>query len=172
MEKKNIEENSNSKPKSASKKPVKKNKVKDEIDYSYLRSPDNEILMKLDKQNNKVKSEAKKNILKMIDKAHNYLYNSEIIEGEDALNDIMNFLFIKFIQPIISDKEDKDKIDLLNKKYYKHLYDDKELTESLFDIFSMGLPIGLSNRSIWVFLDKKRLAKGRNFRYGVHSPRP
>jgi type I restriction-modification system DNA methylase subunit len=131
MEKKNIEENSNSKPKAASKKPVKKNKVKDEIDYSYLRSPDNEILMELDKQNNKVKSEAKKNILKMIDKAHNYLYNSENIEGEDALNDIMNFLFIKSIQPIISDKKENGKIDLLNKNYYKHLYDDKQLTEIL-----------------------------------------
>ena len=55
MEKKNTEENSNSKPKSARKNPVKKNKVKEEIDYSYLRSPDSEILMELDKQNNKVK---------------------------------------------------------------------------------------------------------------------
>ena len=117
--------------KSERKKPVKKNKVKDEIDYSYLRSPDNEILIELDKQNNKVKSEAKKNILKMIDKAHNFLYNSENIEGEDALNDIMNFLFIKSIQSIISDKEEDGKIDLLNKNYYKHLYDDEQLTEIL-----------------------------------------
>jgi len=125
------EEKQTTKPKSTRKKPVKKDEVKDEVDYSYLRLPDNEILIELEKEDNKTKSEAKKNILKMIDKGHNYLYNSEIIEGEDALNDIMNFLFIKFIQPIISDKEDKDKIDLLNKKYYKHLYDDKELTEIL-----------------------------------------
>ena len=66
----------------------------------------------------------------MIDKAHNYLYNSENIEGRDTLNDIMNFLFIKSIQPIISNKED-EKIDLLNKKYYKNLYDDEKLTEIL-----------------------------------------
>ena len=66
----------------------------------------------------------------MINKAHNYLYNSENIEGRDTLNDIMNFLFIKSIQPIISNKED-GKIDLLNKKYYKNLYDDEELTEIL-----------------------------------------
>ena len=119
------------KPKSTRKKPVKKDEVKDEVDYSYLRLPDNEILIELEKEDNKVKCEAKKNILKMIDKGHNYLYNSENIEGEDALNDIMNFLFIKSIQPIISDKDDDGKIDLLNKKYYKHLYDDKELTEIL-----------------------------------------
>jgi type I restriction-modification system DNA methylase subunit/restriction endonuclease S subunit len=104
---------------------------KNETDYSYLRLPDNQILIELEKKDNKVKSEDKKNILKMIDKAHNYLYNSENIEGEDALNDIMNFLFIKSIQPIISDKEEDGKIDLLNKKYYKNLYDDKELTEIL-----------------------------------------
>jgi len=104
---------------------------KNETDYSYLRLPDNQILIELEKKDNKVKSEDKKNILKMIDKAHNYLYNSENIEGEDALNDIMNFLFIKSIQPIISDKEEDGKIDLLNKKYYKNLYDDKELTKIL-----------------------------------------
>ncbi len=131
MSKKMNEDNSNTKAKSERKKPVKKDKVTNGTDFSYLRLPDNEILMELDKQNNKVKSEDKKNILKMIDKAHNYLYNSENIEGEDALNDIMNFLFIKSIQPIISDKEENGKIDLLNKNHYKHLYDDKELTEIL-----------------------------------------
>ena len=115
MGKKNNTDNVNIEPKSERKKPVKKNKVKEETDFSYLRLPENNILFELDKQNNKVKSEAKKNILKMIDKAHNFLYNSENIEGEDALNDIMNFIFIKSIQSIISDKEEDGKIDLLNK---------------------------------------------------------
>jgi uncharacterized protein (DUF1499 family) len=117
----------------STKKKIVKKEEKSETDYSYLRLPDNQILIELEKKDNKVKSEDKKNILKMIDKAHNYLYNSENIEGEDALNDIMNFLFIKSIQPIISDKEEDGKIDLLNKKYYldKHLYDDKELTKIL-----------------------------------------
>ena len=134
MGKKNNTDNVNIEPKSERKKPVKKNKVKEETDFSYLRLPENNILFELDKQDNKIKSEAKKNILKMIDKCHNYLYNSENIEGEDALNDIMNFLFIKSIQPIISDKEENGKIDLLNKKYYEHLYDDKQLTE-IFSYF-------------------------------------
>jgi type I restriction-modification system DNA methylase subunit len=124
------EEDKPTKTKSSRKKPIKK-EVKNEIDYSYLRLPDNEILIQLEKEDNKVKSESKKNILKMIDKGHNYLYNSENIEGEDALNDIMNLLFIKFIQPIISDKDENGKIDLLNKKYYKDLYDDEQLTEIL-----------------------------------------
>ncbi len=125
--------NTKLKPTSASsrKKPTKKEEEKEKIDYSYLRLPDNKVLIQLEKEDNEVKTSSKKNILKMIDKGHNYLYNSENIEGEDALNDIMNFLFIKSIQSIISDKEEDGKIDLLNKKYYKHLYDNKELTEIL-----------------------------------------
>jgi type I restriction-modification system DNA methylase subunit len=125
------EEDKPTKTKSSRKKPIKKEELKNEIDYSYLRLPDNEILIQLEKEDNKVKSESKKNILKMIDKGHNYLYNSENIEGEDALNDIMNLLFIKFIQPIISDTDENGKIDLLNKKYYKDLYDDEQLIEIL-----------------------------------------
>ena len=143
MGKKNNTDNVNIEPKSERKKPVKKNKVKEETDFSYLRLPENNILFELDKQDNKVKSKAKKNILKMIDKGHNYLYNSENIEGEDALNDIMNFLFIKSIQSIISDKEEDGKIDLLNKEHYKHLlYEDEQLTE-IFSYFQ-----NLSNLSI------------------------
>ncbi len=125
----NKKDETETKPKSSRKKPV--NEVNEKIDYSFLRLPDNEILIELEKEDNKVKSESKKNILKMIDKGHNYLYNSENIEGEEALNDIMNLLFIKFIQPIISNKEENGKIDLLNKKYYKDLYDDNELDEIL-----------------------------------------
>ena len=125
----NTEEIHTTQPKIIKKKSIKKDEVK--IDYSYLRLPSNEILIELEKEDNKIKNESKKNILKMIDKGHKYLYNSENIEGEDALNDIMNFLFIKFIQPIISDKEEEGKIDLLNKKYYKDLYDDDQLIEIL-----------------------------------------
>lgn len=125
----NKKDETETKPKSSRKKPV--NEVNEKIDYSFLRLPDNEIIVELEIDDNKVKSESKKNILKMIDKGHNYLYNSENIEGEEALNDIMNLLFIKFIQPIISNKEENGKIDLLNKKYYKDLYDDNELDEVL-----------------------------------------
>ena len=49
-------------------------------------------MIELEKEDNKVKSEGKKNILKMIDKGHNYLYNSENIEGEDALNSVLKII--------------------------------------------------------------------------------
>ncbi len=41
----------------------------------------------------------------MIDGAHNLLYNSEEnISGINALNDILNLIFIKLLSKIISDK--------------------------------------------------------------------
>jgi restriction endonuclease S subunit len=78
-----------------------------------------------------------KKLLNLIDKAHNILYNSENISGENALNDIMNFLFLKMLEPIISDKEEDGKIDIFNKKYYKDLYDNKTL-DTIFKYFNIN----------------------------------
>jgi type I restriction-modification system DNA methylase subunit len=78
-----------------------------------------------------------KKLLNLIDKAHNILYNSENISGENALNDIMNFLFLKMLEPIISDKEEEGKIDIFNKKYYKDLYDNKTL-DTIFKYFNIN----------------------------------
>jgi type I restriction-modification system DNA methylase subunit/restriction endonuclease S subunit len=78
-----------------------------------------------------------KKLLSLIDKAHNILYNSENISGENALNDIMNFLFLKMLEPIISDKEEEGKIDIFNKKYYKDLYDNKTL-DIIFKYFNIN----------------------------------
>lgn len=78
-----------------------------------------------------------KKLLSLIDKAHNILYNSENISGENALNDIMNFLFLKMLEPIISDKEEDGKIDIFNKKYYTDLYDNKTL-DSIFKYFNIN----------------------------------
>ena len=121
--------NSSIKPKT--KKSSKNQITDDQIDYTYLRLQSNDIIIELNTSDLIEKSESKKTILKMIDKAHNYLYNYENIEGEDALNDIMNLLFIKSIQSIISNKITNGKIDLLNKTYYTHLYDDTELDKIL-----------------------------------------
>ena len=40
----------------------------------------------------------------MIDGSHNLLYNSENITGTNALNDILNLIFIHSLKNIISDK--------------------------------------------------------------------
>jgi type I restriction-modification system DNA methylase subunit len=101
----------------------------DKTDNTYIRLPDNEIIYQLtDEDNNENKIIS---VLKMIEKAHNILYQSENIVGHKALQIIMNLLFIKLIQPYLSDKEENGKIDLLNKKYYCERYDDDVLDNIL-----------------------------------------
>ena len=46
----NNDKSEENKPKSVRKKPVKKDVEKEEINYSYLRMPDNEILIELEKE--------------------------------------------------------------------------------------------------------------------------
>jgi type I restriction-modification system DNA methylase subunit len=58
-------------------------------------------------------------VLKIVDSAHNKLYQAENIVGQKALQIIMSILFIKLIQPFLSKNKEKGKIDLLNPEYYK-----------------------------------------------------
>lgn len=119
------------KTKTVRRKVVKKKDTETEIDLSYLRVQTDECIFKMEVENKKkIKSE----ILSLIDTAHNILYNQENIEGENALNDIMNLMFIKSIAPILSDKKEEGKIDLFNYDYYKE-YFDKETAETIFGYF-------------------------------------
>ena len=123
--KKTIKKSENNKDKTTQKKTVK-NTIEDN---SYLRLSNNEIIYELienDNNENKILS-----VLKMIEKAHNILFQSENIVGHKALQIIMSLLFIKLIQPFLSDKEEEGKIDLLNKNYYNEKYDDDILDDIL-----------------------------------------
>jgi type I restriction-modification system DNA methylase subunit len=110
----------------------KKVNVEKNIDYSYLRLPDNETLIKISKDD---KEKSIKSILKMIDKAHNILFQAENIVGQKALQIIMNLLFLKLIQPYLSTKKEKGKIDLLDKKYYQDKYDDEDELNKILGYF-------------------------------------
>ena len=112
---------------------IKVSKEEKVIDYSYLRLPENKVVFELKNDDNEAKTKSKNNILSMIDKAHNILYTAENIEGEDALNDIMNWIFIKAIQPILSDKQEEGRIDLLNKKHYD---DDEKTLDKILSYFT------------------------------------
>jgi type I restriction-modification system DNA methylase subunit len=104
-----------------------------DIDYSYLKLPSNEIIFKLNENDNK---NDVKLILKMIDKAHNILYQAENIVGQKALQIIMSLLFLKLIQPYLSNKKEEGKIDLLNKEYYLEKYDDDDNLDKILSYFS------------------------------------
>ena len=110
----------------------KKSFKKNEVDYSYLRLPDNEVIFQLENDENEKNI---KPILKMIDKAHNILFQAENIVGQKALQIIMSLLFLKLIQPYLSNKKEEGKIDLLNKKYYLEKYEDDENLDKILGYF-------------------------------------
>jgi type I restriction-modification system DNA methylase subunit len=103
-----------------------------DIDYSYLRLPSNEIEYIYDSKNTNDKITP---ILKQVDKAHNILFQAESIVGQKALQIIMSLLFLKLIQPFLSDKPEEGKIDLLNKKHYEDKYTDDDVLEKIFGYF-------------------------------------
>jgi len=117
--------------KKVSKKSAKK-EDKNETDYSYLRLPNNEEIFQLENDENEKNI---KPILKMIDKAHNILFQAENIVGQKALQIIMSLLFLKLIQPYLSNKKEEGKIDLLNKKYYLDKYEDDENLDKILGYF-------------------------------------
>ena len=114
------------------KKKIIKKENKCETDYSYLRLYDNEEILKLENHENEKNI---KQILKMIDKAHNILFQAENIVGQKALQIIMSLLFLKLIQPYLSNKKEEGKIDLLNKKYYLDKYDDDDNLDKILGYF-------------------------------------
>ncbi len=116
----------------STKKKIIKTETKSETDYSYLRLCDNEEILKLENYENEKNI---KQILKMIDKAHNILFQAENIVGQKALQIIMSLLFLKLIQPYLSNKKEEGKIDLLNKKYYLDKYEDDENLDKILGYF-------------------------------------
>ena len=128
----NVDDESTVKTKTTRKKQIKKDEPIKDIDYSYLRLPDNEIIYKLENDDNKNNI---KIILKMIDKAHNILFQAENIVGQKALHIIMSLLFLKLIQPYLSNTKEDGKIDLLNKEYYLDKYDDDENLDMILGYF-------------------------------------
>ncbi len=100
---------------------------------AYLKNSVNETIFTMEKGNDK--QDDKKYVLGKIKQAHQILYEAENIEGENAMNDIMNLIFLRLIQDKLSDKKEDGKIDLLNKKYYD-IYEDSEL-DDIFNCFKM-----------------------------------
>ncbi len=66
-------------------------------------------------------------VVSCVNACHNILRNNDSIVGEKAMHDIMRILFLKFIEPLITDNHETG-IDLLNVEYYK---DDKRYREEM-----------------------------------------
>jgi len=124
---------------------IKKQEPKKKIEIKLKKEitrkePLNKIIYELTPElilDSKDKHLAKTTILRVIDKMHNLLYGAENIQGEDALNDIMNLIFLKILQPYYSDKQEDGKIDFFNKEYYKFLLLENESIDcdDFFEMF-------------------------------------
>lgn len=130
------------------KKPIKKHKKEINIDTSYQKKPTNEKIFSVDYD--KSKDDDKRYIMSKIKQAHQILYDAENIEGENAMNDIMNILFLGLIQDKLSDKPEEGKIDLFNKKYYP--YEEPGDLDEIFTYFNMET---LGNTSLGNLRSKK-----------------
>lgn len=96
----------------------------------------------------------RKYILKYIDMAHQILYESENIEGEGALNDIMHFIFIRLLEGKLSKNEEDGKIDLLNKDYYQNIGFEDEKLDEYFKYFDLK---NVSNEELTTIRSKDNL---------------
>ena len=110
------------------KKQVEKKKVV--IDDTYLRRPTNDIVFEVTKDDKQTKD--KQYVLSKIKQAHQILYDAENIEGETAMNDIMNLLFLRLIENKLTDKKEVGKLDLMNPTYYK-----KEITKKAIEYLDL-----------------------------------
>lgn len=110
------------------KKVKKQTKKRIDIDDSYLRNPTNEVVYQMIDEKNR--EGERQYVLSKIKQAHQVLYEAENIEGENAMNDIMNLIFLRLIQDKLFDKEKEGMIDLFNTEYYPDYTEDE-----LVDIF-------------------------------------
>ena len=121
-------------------KKVRKAKIKNqnEISGDYFKLAENKIIYEYKETSNN--NEKLQSIFKVIDKSHNLLYQAENIVGQKALQIIMSLLFIKLIQPLLSDTPQPGKFDLLNKNHYRKIYnlsisEDINELEEIFEYF-------------------------------------
>ena len=101
-------------------------KIKTSGDISYLRFPEKDSVIdfsdtiKPDKQIDKALEMLHSKIKAM----HQVLWEVEHMDGEQALDEIMKLLFLKYLEKLVSDKEEPNKIDLFNPKYHKNILEE------------------------------------------------
>lgn len=98
-------------------------KVRKIEDRSYLRLPEKNAIKKLENINIEPEiEELIKNVQNKIKALHQILWEIEKMDGEEALDEIIKLLFLRYLQNLITDKEgEPNKIDLLNPIYHKNI---------------------------------------------------
>lgn len=105
-------------------KPVQVDKSK------YQREATNTVVYTLENAD-KTNFDQIETVLRVIREAHNFLHCSENIVGADAMNEILNLLFIVVNQPIFTDKPAPNCIDIYNLIYYDVITHDSDIENTL-----------------------------------------
>jgi len=123
-------------PKPEKLKPIRgMKKIKKGDDLTYLRLPEkNAIIDFYNLENNEkeiIKNIKVQTIKSRIAKIHQILWESQQMDGEISLSEVMNLMFLKYLGVFASETTENNKIDLLNKKYYIDKIDNDELDKCL-----------------------------------------
>ena len=114
-------------------------KIKKADDTNYLRLPEDINTGVIDYSASiTVNKQLNNNIIILQNKIkamHQILWENEHMDGEEALNEIMTFIFLKYLGKFISDKDEPNKVDILNPKYTIKLTDtyDNEDQHNLYN---------------------------------------
>jgi type I restriction-modification system DNA methylase subunit/restriction endonuclease S subunit len=114
-------------------KPVRgAKKIKTAFDTSYLRLPEKDAV--IDYSNtikiNKQIDNALESLHSKIKAMHQVLWEVEHMDGEQALDEIMKLMFLKYLGSLVTDKNEANKIDLFDKKYYTNILEDDDDIEN------------------------------------------
>jgi len=123
-------------PKPEKEKPIRgMKKIKKGEDLSYLRLPEkNSIIDFYNLENNEkeiIKNNKVQTIKSRIAKIHQILWDSQQMDGEISLSEVMNLMFLKYLGVFASETTENNKIDLLNRKYYIDKIDSSTLDKCL-----------------------------------------
>jgi type I restriction enzyme S subunit len=125
-----------SNPKTEKAKPIRgMKKVKKGDDLTYLRLPEKNTTIDFYNLENNEKEIIKNNkvqtIKSRIAKIHQILWESQQMDGEISLSEVMNLMFLKYLGVFASETTKNNKIDLLNRKYYIDKIDSSTLDKCL-----------------------------------------
>ena len=110
-------------------------KIKKGDDLTYLRLPEKNAVIdfyNLENNEKEIIKNTKVQIIKTkIAKIHQILWESQQMDGEISLSEVMNLMFLKYLGVFASETSENNKIDLLNRKYYIDKIDSDTLNECL-----------------------------------------
>ena len=126
-------------------------KIKQASDSSYLRIPElnDSRITNFGIKPNKDIDNAIIKLQNKIKAMHQVLWEAERMDGEQALDEIMKLIFLRYISRLASDEEESNKIDLLNPKHHKTLLKDNEGDDDFMENYECAKKYLKNFKQIW-----------------------